>query len=91
MKSWKTTLGGALAAAGVMLAGAPMTLSACNVALGDRFFAGCIMVGFLLQVVGLLVNGVYARDNDVPSAAVPAAARTANELKSRDSGVLPLP
>ena len=89
--SWKTTLGGSLAATGVFLAGAPMAMSACNVSIKDQLFAGCIIAGFALQVIGLFVNGLFGRDNDVPSAAVPSAAAKLVEIKKLDAGILPLP
>lgn len=87
MKSWKTTLGGSLAATGVFLAGGPMALSACNVKLPDGLFAKLLIAGFLLQAAGVLVNGLFARDNNVPSEAVPKAADRAAEIK-RDTEIL---
>jgi len=91
MRSWKTSLGGALAATGIFLAGAPMAMSACNVSIGDKLFAGCIIAGFFLQAAGTFVIGLFGRDNDVPSAAVPAAAAKLAEIKSDKDGILPLP
>ena len=89
--SWRTSLGGALAATGVFLAGCPMAMSACNITINDKIFAGCIIVGFFLQAAGTFCIGLFGRDNNVPSAAIPAAAAKLEEIKKADSGILPLP
>lgn len=59
MKSWKTTLGGILGAIGT-------TLTQLPYAWGPKSGAALITLGFLL-------TGGAARDNNVPSEAVPGA------------------
>tara|TARA_R110000868_G_C10808691_1_gene757681 strand:- start:142 stop:357 length:216 start_codon:yes stop_codon:yes gene_type:complete len=68
VKSWKTTLGGILLAIG----GWASTQS-------DPWWL--YKAGGLLNVVGALILGMAARDNNVPSAAVPAALRAEEKLE----------
>ena len=58
MKSWKTTLGGVLAAAGQLV--------------GPMLPAGFDWVGPALTGLGVLIMGGAARDNNVTSAQVKA-------------------
>ena len=67
MKSWKTTVGGILLAIGQWAS----TQS-------DPWWL--YKAGGLLNVVGALILGMAARDNNVPSAAVPSAMRAEEKL-----------
>lgn len=68
MKSWKTTVGGLLAAAGAWASNQP-----------EPWWL--FKFGPLLSVVGLSLLGVTARDNGVPSSAVPTAAKADEKIK----------
>jgi hypothetical protein len=68
MKSWKTTAGSLIAALGVWAS-----------AQSDPWWLW--KVGQVLNIVGLIVFGVSARDNAVPSSAIPAAAARAEQIK----------
>lgn len=69
MKSWKTTLGGALAAVGAYMS---------NQSEPWWFYKA----GPILSLIGLAFFGVSARDNNVPSEAVPGAAKAAEKIKA---------
>ena len=69
MKSWKTTTGGILMAIG----GWASTQS-------DPWWM--FKVGGFLNIIGALLLGGAARDNNVPSAAIPAAQKRADEIKA---------
>jgi hypothetical protein len=69
MKSWKTSLGGALASLGYWASLQP-----------DPWWLH--RVGEPLTIIGLAFIGVYARDNNVPSAAVPKAAEAAAKIEA---------
>lgn len=68
MKSWKTTLGGVCAALGYWASLQP-----------DPWWLH--KAGEALTVAGLALVGVTARDNNVPSAAIPSASKTAEKIK----------
>lgn len=68
MKSWKTTTGGIILAIGSWASGQvePVWLW---------------KIGPLISAVGAVLLGVTARDNGVPSSAVPSAAKAAEKIK----------
>ncbi len=68
-KSWKTTVGGVLLSVGGVMA----TMS-------NPWWMW--KVGTALQAIGGLMLGVTARDNNVPSSAVPKAAERDAEIKA---------
>jgi hypothetical protein len=75
MKSWKTTIGGSLTAAGTFLWGAPLAMGALKVPvpIPPWLFSACVIGGLLLSVGGVFCTGLYARDNDKSSEEVGAA------------------
>lgn len=68
MKSWKTTLGGILGAISVGLAQLP--------------YPWALKAGAALGSIAWLITGGAARDNNVPSEAIPKAVETQSELAS---------
>lgn len=61
-KSWKTTIGGSLTAAGVVLLGA--------IAMDwmpQKVKTGFMITGFVMTAAGALTNGLFGRDNNVTS------------------------
>lgn len=68
MKSWKTTAAGILGAIGSWAA-----------TQGDPWWLH--KVGEACQQVAFFLIGIAARDNNVPSAAIPSAARTEEKIK----------
>ena len=68
MNSWKTTVGSLSAALGVWASAqsTPWWLW---------------KVGQVLNIIGLIVFGISARDNGVPSSAVPSAAKRDADIK----------
>lgn len=68
MKSWKTTTGGIVLAIG-------------SWASGQVEIPWLWKLGPLLSAIGAVLLGVTARDNNVPSSAVPAAAKTDEKIK----------
>ena len=42
----------------------------------------CIFSGIVLQAAGIFFVGLFGRDNDVPSSAVPKAAATDAKIKN---------
>lgn len=87
MRSWKTTLGGACAATGTLLWGVPVALAVIKVELPPKVLPTCIVVGIAMSAAGAFFNGLFGRDNDVPSSAVPAAADADTKIK-RDTEFL---
>jgi hypothetical protein len=69
MTSWKTTVGSLVAALGVWASSQ-----------SDPWWLW--KVGQALNIIGLIVFGISARDNGVPSSAIPAAAKRAEEIKA---------
>jgi len=59
-KSWKTTVGGILGAIGSVMVMLPWPI--------------VVKIGGVLNTIAIAMIGVTARDNDVPSSAVPKAA-----------------
>jgi hypothetical protein len=72
MKSWKTTLGGIGTILGSIAAAIKMYQS------GDISSAVAAVITGISAGLGL----IFARDNTVPSAAVPAAQKRADEIKA---------
>lgn len=77
MKSWKTTLGGCLAAAGTSLAGA-----AEFDWLKPEHKYLCRLIGFFLGIAGIFAIGLFARDNDKSSEQVGAGANGQEKASS---------
>jgi len=67
LKSWKTTLAGLISAIGVWAAKQP-----------DPWWL--YQVGEVLQMLGVFMLGAVARDNNVPSEAVPKATERAHKI-----------
>lgn len=70
MKSWKTTLGGLLAAFGIGLK---------ETGLLSQYAP-------LIEIMGLTLLGISARDNNVPSEAIPGAVAKQTEIAFRPPG-----
>lgn len=72
-RSWKTSLGGGLAAVGTFLWGAPVAMSVLKVeGLPPELNKWCVIIGLVMSAGGVLFNGVFGRDNDVRSDEVPS-------------------
>ena len=82
VKSWKTTLGGSLSATGTLLMGTPIAISATKITVPDNVFVACVLIGMGLLAAGTFFNGLFGRDNDVPSEAVKSASDTANKIRN---------
>jgi hypothetical protein len=78
-KSWKTTLGGALASLGTFLWGAPVALKTFDVAMPVWVPLWCILAGLVANAAGVFIAGLFSRDNDVTSEDV-------KEAKAKGSG-----
>ncbi len=81
MKSWRTTLGGSLSATGALLFGMPIALSATKVTVPDQVFVWCVLGGVVLLAAGTFFSGLFARDNSVPSSAVPKAVENQEKVE----------
>ena len=68
MKSWKTTTGGIILAIG-------------SWASGQVTEPWLWKLGPLIQAIGAIVLAGFARDNNVPSAAIPSAAKAEEKIK----------
>ena len=69
IKSWKTTLGGSLTAAGTALWAIPSTTYTLfpQFEFAKQMTNICVVIGIILAVGGPFVSGLFARDNDVTS------------------------
>lgn len=65
MKSWKTTLGGALSAFGTTLMGVGVVPQLSGTKSDLLYYIA--LVGFLTTAAGQFFSGLYARDNDKSS------------------------
>lgn len=77
MKSWKTTVGGFIAGLGFYMS---------SQAEPWWFYK----VGPIISLIGLTFFGATARDNNVPSEAIPSACKAADKIK-RDTAFLQKP
>ena len=66
-RSWKTTLGGSLSAAGIVLFGFPMATGVSGVEIPKNLLVGCMVAGVALNAVGAFCTGLFGRDNDKTS------------------------
>lgn len=82
LRSWRTTLGGSLSATGTLLFGLPVAVSATKITVPDAVFVWCVLVGIGMLAAGTFFSGLFARDNSVPSEAVPKAQAKAEQIKS---------
>jgi len=73
-RSWKTSLGGGITAAGSILIGIPLASGIAGASIPSHVLAKVVLAGFLLQAVGAIVNGFYGRDNNRTSEDVGAGA-----------------
>ena len=67
----KTTWGGAVAALGTFLFGAPIVFATAHFSVPGQFLIICAIVGFILQGVGVFLSGFFAKDYNVTNAANP--------------------
>jgi len=73
MRSWKTTLGGSLAASGAFLFTVPVMLHQyTEIKIPYEVGKWSVIVGIVLTVLGTLATGLFGRDNDKTSADVGA-------------------
>lgn len=83
-RSWKTTLGGSLAALGAFLWGAPVALKAFDPELvSPGLGKWCIIFGLIANAGGVFFMGLFGRDNNVSSEDVQAA-KLAKELEREE-------
>jgi hypothetical protein len=83
MKSWKTSLGGAMAAVGGMLAGAGvLTQFSGAPEYAKELCWWLVLLGFLLTSFGAGFGLLFARDNNVTSEEVQAAKAAKEEKKA---------
>jgi hypothetical protein len=75
MTSWKTTLGGALAALGTFLWGVPIGIKTAfpEFVLDPEIVKWCVLGGIIASGGGVLFMGLFGRDNNVTSEQVQAA------------------
>lgn len=67
-KSWKTTVGGSVAAFGTFLFGAPVALAVVNHELiPPKVVVVMVVTGFVLMGAGQFLTGLFGRDNDKTS------------------------
>jgi len=77
MRSWKTTLGGSLAAVGTFLWGVPVALTQFDgVLLSPGVSKWSIIIGLVASTAGVLFTGLFGRDDNVTSEDVKAVALT---------------
>ncbi len=62
MKNWKSTLGGALAALGTFLFGAPVVMNATSPDFPKPIMVWCMLAGFLMQGVGIFFGHMFSAD-----------------------------
>ncbi len=77
MKSWKTTLFGSMTGLGASLMGINLVPQLHGV-IPEAWVGTTMFIGFLMTVIGPVLNGAFARDNNVTSeaaGAVPPADR----------------
>jgi len=62
MKNWKSTLGGAVAAFGTFLFGAPVVINSVSPDFPKPFMVACMATGFILQGVGIFFGHLFSAD-----------------------------
>lgn len=62
MKSWKTTISGACAAAGAALLGVPFTLTTLHITLPDKVTQIFAVIGIIMTVAGTFCAALFAAD-----------------------------
>lgn len=84
MTSWKTSLGGALAALGTFLWGAPVALRELGFTevLDPSITKWCILIGLAASAGGVFFIGLFGRDNNVSSEDVQRARAEKEEKKA---------
>lgn len=65
MINWKTTLGGACAAAGIALAGVAHISQLQSVDLPSTFIVHCEEAGVIITIAGTFFTALFARDRKV--------------------------
>lgn len=89
MRSWKTTLGGSLAAAGTFLWGVPLALTQFDgVLLPPELSKWSIITGLVFSTAGVLFSGLFGRDSNVRDEDVDALALKKVEAKEAKATAL---
>ena len=65
LKSWKTTIGGALTSTGMLMWSIPVAVATCKVEVPGDINTYCIICGIILQALGHFLSGLFAKDYDV--------------------------
>lgn len=75
MTSWKTTLGGACAALGTFLWGAPVAIKqfSPDTVMDAGLVKWCLIIGLVMTGAGIFFTALFARDNGVTSEQVKAS------------------
>ena len=81
MKSWKTTLGGSITAAGAALIAVPTMQTQFDTVklLPAEWLKYFVLMGIVMTIAGPLIHGIFARDNNVTSEAAGVAKPTTNQ------------